>query len=429
MITIQGRLNPSKEVVDALDALMRSWSSCKRYAYKRLLEGAFRKDLKKELSSLFGINTRYSDDAILEANEVISSLKEKGKDPSSVVFGGKGLFKQLSKKHLSQKQRVSRKQEWKEKRQCNLYSRGDKSKQGNLNLRIIQGENQFFLRINNGDRKWLLVPFQCSHKKFPYLKKVLDNGGKYSVRVIKRNNRYTLFVSIEETIPQESITASRGAIGIDLNAYPSHIAWTEVDAQGNYTSSGTVTTNHLYDQKKDKRTHFAWQAAHHIVKIAKEKNKAIVLENLSFTEKKKKSPKLRRIFSNFSYKSLKEKIILTAQREGVRVSQVHPAFTSIIGSLKYAPQYNLRAETRIHQKKKEASSFQDSLNALWKVLMVVVLTGYFTEKCNLSTLKRKLIQGFGGEYGWESHGLDPALGDGLRVANVSSVKSDPACPI
>jgi len=45
--------------------LMRKFSSMVRFAYKRLLHGAERKELKKLLSHKYGINTRYSEDAIL----------------------------------------------------------------------------------------------------------------------------------------------------------------------------------------------------------------------------------------------------------------------------------------------------------------------------------------------------------------------------
>jgi hypothetical protein len=50
-----------------------------RYAYKRLLESEERKDLKKNISRLFNINTRYSDDAILLAQSMIYHAKKEDK--------------------------------------------------------------------------------------------------------------------------------------------------------------------------------------------------------------------------------------------------------------------------------------------------------------------------------------------------------------
>ena len=54
-------------------ALMRKFSSMVRFAYKRLLDGAERKELKKLLAQKYGINTRYSSDAILLAQQTLES--------------------------------------------------------------------------------------------------------------------------------------------------------------------------------------------------------------------------------------------------------------------------------------------------------------------------------------------------------------------
>lgn len=49
MVTLQCELKLSKVDKELLLTLMRKFSSCMRYAYKRLLEGKNRKNLKKEL--------------------------------------------------------------------------------------------------------------------------------------------------------------------------------------------------------------------------------------------------------------------------------------------------------------------------------------------------------------------------------------------
>jgi len=116
MITLQCLLEfqnkQDKEIV--LD-LMRRFSSATRYAYKRLLENEKRKDLKKHLSKLFNINTRYSDDAILLAQSMISSYKERGQNPKKIIFGSRKLFEQLSRNHLTGKRKEKLKAKWREK--------------------------------------------------------------------------------------------------------------------------------------------------------------------------------------------------------------------------------------------------------------------------------------------------------------------------
>jgi len=71
---------------------MRRFSSATRFAYKRLLEGQDRKELKREdgpLCTLFGLNTRYADGAIEKAQATLDSARELGQDPRKVVFGGR----------------------------------------------------------------------------------------------------------------------------------------------------------------------------------------------------------------------------------------------------------------------------------------------------------------------------------------------------
>jgi len=440
-VTIQARLKVKGKEKEMLDDLMRRWSSCMRFAYKRLLEGKTRNELKEQLQKVFNLNSRYVDDAILEAQRIITLSEELGFNPKKVVFGGRTLFEKLSKKHLSEKQRDRLKREWKERRQGNLYSRGDKSKNGNLNLRVIMQEGKPYLRVNLGNRKWIILELITSHKKWGLFESYLIQGVPYSVRVQKRNGRYYCYITFEEEVPEIEIGFENGAIGIDLNAYPSHIAWAEVGKDGNLKSYGEVHTPHLFDGKKTKRDYWAWIYAHEIVKIALEKGKGIVLENLRIKDKGFRGDysgrKARRIKHNFSYRKLKERIVHLARRYGIAVKEVNPAYTSVIGMLKYAPQLSLtkdvasawvigrrglglsegvpknyrvflqvadespqcesgRADGSTDGRNPSAPKFPkgDSYNP-WRVLRVAVLTALSPERIPrcLSPLKRLLVSG------------------------------------
>ncbi|AIS52396.1 hypothetical protein TKV_c12250 [Thermoanaerobacter kivui] len=128
-----------------------------------------------------------------------------------------------------------------------------------------------------------------------------------------------------------------------MNAYPDNISWAEVDEKGNLISYSSIPMPELASGNSDKREYFRWQYVHEIVKIAKEKRKAIVIEKLDIKNKGEKGDfsgkKSRRIRHNFSYKSLLKKIKILAKKEGIEVIEVNPSYTSIIGMLKYAPQY------------------------------------------------------------------------------------------
>ncbi|TCO68048.1 IS200/IS605 family accessory protein TnpB-related protein, partial [Caldanaerobacter subterraneus] len=223
----------------------------------------------------------------------------------------------------------------------------DKSKKGNLNTRIEVRKNGTFLRINVGERKYVYAKIEAGYKKNKkrgeLLQEIAESNIPYSVELKLKNGSIYAYIAIEEQYPEIKITKEKGIIGIDVNAYPDNISWAEVDEKGNLISYGSIPMPELASGNSDKREYFRWQYAHEIVKIAKEKRKAIVIEKLDIKNKGEKGDfsgkKSRRIRHNFSYKSLLKKIKILAKKEGIEVIEVNPSYTSIIGMLKYAPQY------------------------------------------------------------------------------------------
>jgi transposase, putative, N-terminal domain len=355
MITLQCLIEfkneKDKEIV--LD-LMRRFSSAMRYAYKRLLESEKRKDLKKNISRLFNINTRYSDDTILLAKQTIEIYKSHNKNPKKVIFGSRALFDKLNKKHLTGKSRNSLIKKWREKRQGNLYSRGDKSKQGNLNLRLQWINDELYLRINIGDRQYIYAKVirTVSRKNDKWidfmfiLLKAKESGSwfPYSVRLTLKNGNVYAFISVEEKLPPVTIKKDNGVIGIDINAYPFHLALAAVNKEGNLERYQSIGLNELLEVNSEKRQYLEWQIAHQIIEIAKKENKAIAIENLDKLPKGKRGDgfaKLRQKLQKWIYKRLLNKIEITARRNGIEIRKVNPAHTSLIGKLKYAPQFNI----------------------------------------------------------------------------------------
>ena len=322
MLTLQFLLEfkneKDKEMV--LDS-MRKFSSAMRYAYKRLLEGEKRKDLKKNISRLFNINTRYSDDAILLAQTMISSYKERGQNPKKVIFGSRRLFEQLSRNHLTGKRKEKLKVKWREKRQGNLYSRGDKSKQGNLNLRLQWINDNLYLRINTGNKQYVYAEVirTVSRKNDKWIDFMLmllnakESGSwfPYSVRLKLKNGKVYAFISVEEKLPPVTIKKDNGIIGIDINAYPFHLALAFTNKDGNLENYQSISLNKLLEVNSEKIQYLEWQIAHQIIEIAKKENKAIAIENLDKLPKGKRGDgfaKLRQKLQKWIYKRLLNKI-------------------------------------------------------------------------------------------------------------------------
>jgi len=355
MLTLQCLLEfkneKDKEIV--LD-LMRRFSSAMRYAYKKLLKGEKRKDLKKHLSKLFNINTRYSDDATFLAQSMITSCKEREQNSKKLIFGSRKVFEQLKKNHLTGKRRKQLKTKWKESRQGNLYSRGDKTKQGNLNLRFEWINDKLYLRINTGDRQYIYAKVIRSVKrendKWIEFMFMLENAYRYkewfpySVRLKLKNGKVYALISVEEKLPPITIKKDNGIIGIDINAYPFHLALATASKDGNLENYQAISLHELLDVSSEKRQYLEWQIAHQIIEIAKRENKAISIENLDKLPKGKRGDgfaKLRQKLQKWIYKRLLNKIEITARRNAIEIRKVNPAYTSVIGKLKYTPQFNI----------------------------------------------------------------------------------------
>ncbi len=78
--------------------------------------------------------------------------------------------------------------------------------------------------------------------------------------------------------------------------------------------------------------------------LAIEKGKAVAMENLKKLKKGKRGDgkaKLRKRLHQWNAKKLLQKLKRVAMLKGVEVIEVHPAYTSVIGMLKYAPQLSI----------------------------------------------------------------------------------------
>ena len=82
-----------------------------------------------------------------------------------------------------------------------------------------------------------------------------------------------------------------------------------------------------------------------VVEYAREVGKPVVIELLDFRQKKaaleNQSRRYSRMLSSFSYGEVKACFISRGYREGVEVRQLNPAFSSVIGRVKFMERYGL----------------------------------------------------------------------------------------
>ena len=133
-----------------------------------------------------------------------------------------------------------------------------------------------------------------------------------------------------------------GAIGVDLNA--DHLAVTETDSSGNWLRSWRVPLV-TYGKTGHQAEALIGDAVAGVVEHARQAGKPVVIERLDFKQKKAalegESRRYSRMLSSFSYGKVKAYFTSRGYRQGVEVHQVNPAFSSVIGRVKFMERYGL----------------------------------------------------------------------------------------
>jgi IS605 OrfB family transposase len=223
---------------------------------------------------------------------------------------------------------------------------------GNLNLRFIpieKGKNNLYLKIALKNRKFILAKVKRdlsgkSDKWALFLAKILSGEQfPYTVELKLKDGQIYGFAKFSLDAPPQTITKEKGVIGIDVNAKPFHLALAEVSPDGNLQSYKSIYLSHLLKYKSRNRKEYEeWLIAHEVIRFAKEKGKAIAIEDIKKLPKGKRGDekaKLRKILQFFSYRRILKKIESLATQDGIEIVKVNPAFTSVIGMMKYCPQY------------------------------------------------------------------------------------------
>jgi IS605 OrfB family transposase len=358
--------------------LMRRFSSAVRFAYRRLLEGRDRKELKREygpLCTLFGLNTRYADGAIEKAQATLDSAKELGQDPRKVVFGGRKLFEQLKRRHLSGKARERLRREWKEKRQGLLYSRGDAAKKGNANLRLEPQGDALWLRVNLGNGAHVQALVKTAHPQREALLQRAYASLPYNVALRLEDGKVYAHFTWSEGLPPPVHTEANGVLGIDANGDPYHLALAVVSPDGNLRRYLTLSLEEV-DRAPNKgaKELLLWRIAHQVVALAEEHGVAIATEKLKYLRKSRRGDgsgrRFRRREHRFAYQSLLAKVHSLARKRGVEVLEVNPQDTSTVGMLKYAPGLSLSKDVAAaYVIGRRALGFEEKLPKGYRVLL------------------------------------------------------------
>gem|GEM_PF-385219 len=412
-LTFQGKLlEVAKEDRVKIDDLMKRFQSAKRTAFKRLVEGGKKsKEIEKELVEKFILNTVYSRSAISDAEAIIDSQREllpfyianyEGKIRKSKKklekcrseLKRKSIFSRI-KKYEGKKDRLKQhlengtmpkvifgrrnnfellinggitREEWRDLRTNQVYSKGCAFMKGNQNLRVTyeEDEKQFYLWINypsseKGKRgkkqkyalfipdpfkPYILPCLETVRKRFGKRKEVVIAAKKpHTVRMIRRKGEYYVYITVEVSCPGEIVSnaCEKGLLGLDVNT--KGIGAVIVLPNGNLRAHRWFPCHELFYARSEKRSHLVGNLLVKVFRWAKRFGvNTVVSEGLNrFKKDHDTNAKYNRATHNFC----KEKLLKTVKSRAVKENFVHievfPAYSSIIGEIKYRKMYGLSA--------------------------------------------------------------------------------------
>ena len=205
------------------------------------------------------------------------------------------------------------------------------------NVRFAYGHDQVLAALQSNAE---YVGYQRQHGEKEARSTNLGQAISYR---FKRDGRgWRVFVSTNMMDVAVLTDRRRGAIGVDLNV--DHLAVAETDASGNCPNAWRVPLV-TYGKSAHQAEALIGDAVAGVVACAKEAGKPIVIEELDFRRKRAvlegESRRYSRMLSSFSYGKVKAYFISRGYREGVEVHQVNPAFSSVIGRVKFMERYGL----------------------------------------------------------------------------------------
>ena len=167
-------------------------------------------------------------------------------------------------------------------------------------------------------------------------------GQAISYRFKRDAKGWRVFVTTELEDVLVVTDKRRGAVGVDLNA--DHLAACETDASGNPVHAFRVPLV-TYGKTRHQAEALIGDAVARVVEYARRAGKPIVLERLDFRRKKAElegeSRKYSRMLSSLSYAKTLACFLSRGHGQGVEICQVNPAFSSVVGRVKFMERYGL----------------------------------------------------------------------------------------
>lgn len=267
--------------------------------------------------------------------------------PPSLCFGSRTLFR--AQFHLAENSFACHAEwlrAWREARSGSFFCLGSKDETAGNQTCTLLPDGTLRLRVPHALAGQYGTHVVMSGLRFPYGQEVIDAARAaahaISYRFVRTDGAWYVHATTERPAAERVTSRQAGALGVDLN--PHLVAVAEIDRVGNPVAARSIPVR-IEGRRKEQVLAALGDAVADVVAWAKSAGKPIVREGLDFQEKKARlrdtSPRYARMLSHFAYSAFSALLLSRAEREGVEVIDVNPAYTSVIGKVKFMARYGL----------------------------------------------------------------------------------------
>ena len=309
VITIPGYIcEISEEDREELENLLFKFGNARRRAYSLRRKGYTKSEIEKILHEEICLNARYIKDAYHSVKDL----------PPHVTFGG------LKNQRLREKGKIS-KEEFHRRRNSIVISRGEKSKSGNLNIRLDLERME--LRINTGHKKWIYPKVYIPKKYLEKYGHLLDGSAPYTVLIKRRyDGGYDVRITVEV---QTEVKEGKRVMALDVNA--GHIDFAVVEKEEpEVIATGRIEVHETQYVRRGKREYQIHQAIDKIGNIAKHYGADIVVGKLNTGSFKSDNRKANREVKNMPQHKFRQSL-KKLERRGIKVEEKSEKNTSKVG--------------------------------------------------------------------------------------------------
>jgi len=347
-ITIPGYICEIKDPDKVeLEALLHKFGNARRRAYSMMQHGIWKPFIEKQLQEEIGLNSRYIKDAY-------HSIKDL---PPHVTFGG------LRNQRLREEGKITA-EEYRKRRNSILISRGDRSKKGNLNLRLNLETSELRITTVSG-RNWIYPKIYIPNKYLLKYGPLLDGSIPYTVLIKRRNNDNGYDVRITVEVPV-GVEEGKRVMALDINA--GHIDFAVMNKEeGDLVAVGKINAHETQFVKTGKRDSLLYKATDKIGNIAKHYNADVIVGKLNTGKFKSKNKRANRKIKNMPQFKFR-KILRKLNRREIVVKERSEAYTTKVGKV-IAPLVGLD----VHKASAIAFGIKvTDFNNLWQKLLSLV---------------------------------------------------------